>query len=244
MNAFIMVREGSVRIPDKNIKPFADSSLLQHKIEVLNDCHEIDNILVTSDCEKSLDIAKDLGCLTDKRPKHLCSAETKPKDLYRYISCLEMMLESEKMLSASVCYPLIKSETYDKMIRYYNENYLEDRSSINYISSFVGCHSIKENLWERKPKEGYKAINYVPGRQPASQDLPDIVSIAFGSIITSCETLGDGDLVGEFPEFFDLPKYECMDVDEEEDFKVAEQLYYTFVGRTPRMTEEVEAYHE
>ena len=190
MNAFIMVRKGSVRIPDKNIKPFADSSLLQHKIEVLNSCDEVDEILVTSDCEKSLDIAKNLGCLTDKRPKHLCSAKTKPKDLYRYVSCLEMILESEKLLSASVCYPLIKSETYDKMIRYYNENYLEDMGSMNYITSLAGCHPIKENLWERDSKHGNKAINYVPGRQPASQDLPDIVSIAFGSIITSCETLG------------------------------------------------------
>jgi len=72
---------------------------------------------------------------------------------------------------------------------------------------------------------GNKAINYVPGQHPASQDLPDIVSIAHGSVITSCDTLGKGDLVGEFPEFFDLPKYECIDVDEEEDFVVAEQLY-------------------
>lgn len=225
MNAYITVRKDSVRIPNKNIRPFADSSLLQHKIEALKSCQEVDDILVTSNCEKSLDIAKNLGCLIDKRPDHLCSSETKPKDLYRYISCLEMILESEKLLSASVCYPLIKSETYDKMIRYYNENYLEDVSSLTYITSLAGCHPIKENLWERGPKQDNTAINYVPGRQPASQDLPDIVSIAFGSIITSCETLGKGDLVGEFPAFFDLPKYECMDVDEEEDFRMAEQLY-------------------
>lgn len=226
MNAFIMVRDGSVRIPDKNIRPFADSSLLQHKIEALKSCLEVDDILVSSNCEKSLDIAKNLNCLIDKRPEHLCSAETEPKDLYRYISCLEIILESEIVLSASVCYPLIKSETYDKMILHYNKNYLEDMGSINYISSLAGCHPIKENLWERKPNQGgCKAVNYVPGRQPASQDLPDIVSIAFGSIITSCDTLGDGDLVGEFPELYDLPKYECMDVDEEEDFRMAEKLY-------------------
>jgi len=226
MNVYITVRKGSVRVPDKNIRPFADSSLLQHKIEVLKRSQEVGDILVTSDCEKSLDIAKNLGCLIDKRPEHLCSSKTRPKDLFRYLSCLEMIIESGPVLFASVCYPLMTSETYDEMIRHYSKNYLEDMGSINYISSLAGCHPVRENLWERGSYQvGNKAINYVPGQHPASQDLPDIVSIAHGSVITSCDTLGKGDLVGEFPEFFDLPKYECIDVDEEEDFVVAEQLY-------------------
>ena len=75
-----------------------------------------------------------------------------------------------------------------------------------------------------------------PNRSGLGADLESVASVPNGGF----KEIGKG----EFPEFFDLPKYECMDVDEEEDFKVAEQLYYTFVGRTPRMTEEVEAYHE
>ncbi len=231
MNVYTTVRKGSVRVPNKNIRPFADSSLLQHKIEVLKRSQEVGEILVTSDCEKSLDIAKNLGCLIDKRPEHLCSSKTRPRDLFRYLSSLEMIIESGPVLFASVCSPLMTSETYDEMICHFNENYLEDRGSINHISSLAGCYSVRENLWERKPNLNYKALNYVPGQHPASQDLPDIVSIAHGSVITSCDTLGKGDLVGEFPEFFDLPKYECIDIDEEEDFVVAEALYKHFKNK-------------
>ena len=124
------------------------------------------------------------------------------------------------------------------MIQYFEDNY-NGETSINYVSSFAGCHSVKENLWERKYilsqgvydlQKDHKALNYVAGAQPAGQDLPDIISIVFGSIITSVKTLTEGDLIGSFPEFYDLPHYECLDIDEVEDFEVAEILYKYLKG--------------
>ena len=86
MNAFIMVRKGSQRIPNKNIKPFCDTNLLKLKIENLKKCISINNILVSSNCEDSLAIADELGCLLDSRPEEHCSSGSKPRDLYKYMA--------------------------------------------------------------------------------------------------------------------------------------------------------------
>ena len=248
MNAFIMVRKGSQRIANKNLRPFADTNLLENKISTLKKCKRVDNILVSSDCEESLSIAKENGCLLDVRPEEYCSSETQPKDLYKYMAqtLSEKFPNDGYFLSASVCYPLLSPSSFDDMIKLFLDNYspdLEGYSSLNWITSLASCHPVKENLWERNreifylDKDGplydssYKALNYTPGEQPASQDLPDIVSVAFGSIITSVQTLEKGDLTGEFPEFYDLPKYESIDIDEEEDFVVAEALYKHFKNK-------------
>jgi len=242
MNAYITVRKGSERVPDKNIRAFCDTSLLELKINNLKKSKNIKEILVTSDCLTSLEIAQKNGCIAHKRPKQYCSSEVKPKDLYAYLAKVikETFPEETHILSASVCYPFIKPETYDEIIKTFDENYnpkMEGYSSINYISSLSSCHPVKENLWEVEreliylDKDGpihipkYEAINYTPGEQPASQDLPDIFSISFGAVITDIQTLESGDLIGKNPSFYELSKYESLDIDEEQDFRVAEVLY-------------------
>tara|TARA_R100000008_G_scaffold86836_1_gene81960 strand:+ start:2470 stop:3219 length:750 start_codon:yes stop_codon:yes gene_type:complete len=245
MNAFIMVRKGSERVADKNIKSFGDTNLLELKISKLKECKKIDSILVSSNCDKSLSIAKKNGCLIDERPEEHCSSEAKPKDLYRYMAWTlkNTFPEDEYFLSASVCYPFIKSKTYDDIVRIFNENYspsLDGYSSVNYVSSLSACHLVKENLWKREreiislDREGpiyvptYEAMNYTPGEQPASQNLPDVCSVSFGAIITSADTLAEGDLLGKHPDFYDLSKYESLDIDDPQDFAVAEVLYKNY----------------
>lgn len=245
MNAFIMVRKGSQRIPNKNIKPFCDTNLLKLKIENLKKCINVSNILVSSNCKDSLAIADELGCLLDSRPEEHCSSDSKPRDLYKYMAntLTSIFPNDDYFLSASVCYPFIKPKTYDDIIKVFNENHnpkLEGYSSINYVSAFSACHPVKENLWEAKKeniyldKDGpihipkYEAVNYTPGEQPASQDLPDISSVSFGAVITSIDCLSEGDLLGKHPSFYDLDKYESLDIDEPEDFTVAEVLYESY----------------
>ena len=49
LTAIIPVREGSQRVKNKNIKPFAGSTLLDIKIEILKRVVGLDEIVVTSD---------------------------------------------------------------------------------------------------------------------------------------------------------------------------------------------------
>ena len=47
--AVVAVRKGSQRIPNKNIKPFGDSNLLEMKLNILKEVPDIDEIIVNSD---------------------------------------------------------------------------------------------------------------------------------------------------------------------------------------------------
>ena len=56
LTAVIPVRKGSQRVKNKNLKPFADSTLLDIKIETLKKVIGLDEIVVSSDSQEMLDI--------------------------------------------------------------------------------------------------------------------------------------------------------------------------------------------
>ena len=58
LTAVIPVRKGSQRVKNKNLKPFANTTLLDIKIETLKKVAGLDEIVVTSDSDKMLDIAR------------------------------------------------------------------------------------------------------------------------------------------------------------------------------------------
>ena len=62
IKALIPVRAGSQRVKNKNIRPFADSSLLEIKIKQMQRIKELDGVIVNSDSDEMLDIAKSLWC--------------------------------------------------------------------------------------------------------------------------------------------------------------------------------------
>jgi CMP-N-acetylneuraminic acid synthetase len=57
----VPVRKGSQRVKNKNFKSFADSSLLEVKLDILKKVDIIDDIVVNTDSERALEIAKDYG---------------------------------------------------------------------------------------------------------------------------------------------------------------------------------------
>ena len=56
--AIIPTRKGSQRVKDKNTKRFGDTNLLEHKIKQLKKIKDIDEIILTTDCEKSMEIGR------------------------------------------------------------------------------------------------------------------------------------------------------------------------------------------
>ncbi|MCD7780640.1 MAG: hypothetical protein LUH05_08220 [Candidatus Gastranaerophilales bacterium] len=61
IKALIAVRSGSVRVKNKNIKPFCGSSLLEIKIKQLLSILQIDGVVVNSNDDIMLDTAKNMG---------------------------------------------------------------------------------------------------------------------------------------------------------------------------------------
>lgn len=213
ITALIMVRSGSVRCKNKNIREFADTNLLENKIKTLQKIEGVREIVVNSDCQNMLGIAIENDCRTVLRDKTFATSDTNPRDLYKHVA---ETIDTDYVLSASVCYPMMSSDTYQRLVNLHNK---EDKNE-----SVVACHTINHHLWINTDY-GYEPLNYEPGNQPNSQELPEVVSICWGGIITSKKTMLTGDLIGRKPMFVDIPCHEAMDIDTELDFRISEVVY-------------------
>ena len=77
ISAIIPVREGSTRLKHKNILPFGESNLLIHKIRQLKKVAGIDEIIVSSDSELMLEMARSEGVATHRRAREFADERTK-----------------------------------------------------------------------------------------------------------------------------------------------------------------------
>ena len=71
ISAVIPAKKTSVRLPNKNMRPFKGTTLLGYKIKKLQECKMIE-IIVGSDCDEILAHAEQLGAVPVKRPDEVC----------------------------------------------------------------------------------------------------------------------------------------------------------------------------
>lgn len=211
IKAVIPVRAGSQRVKNKNIRPFAGSSLLAIKIKQLQQIDILDEIIVNSDSEEMLEIASSLGATPYRRDPYFASSEVSANELYRNVA---ETTDSDVIMFTHVTNPMLKIETIKDIIKTY-ENFDNSYDSVSTVSL------VKEFLW----LEG-KAINYDVNKKPRSQDLPEIYSLNHAINILSKKTMYERkDLMGYKPYFYPLDKYEAIDIDNEIDFEFAEFMY-------------------
>lgn len=206
--AVIPARAGSVRVPHKNIRSFNNTCLLVIKIRTLKKVKYIDEIIVNSDCDKILKIAKKEGVKVVKRSPEFATSLTNGND---FISCLVNNIDGEHFLYASCMSPFLKSSTYDKMINIYlNSNY----------DSVLSSKKIIEYMWLNN-----KSINYNVNNSPNSQDLPVIYGLTFGMCLLPVKLAKQLKyFVGNNPYFFEVTELESFDIDTQYDFDVAELI--------------------
>ncbi len=56
ITAVIPIRSGSQRVKDKNLRPFADTNLMELKIKNLLQVPELDSIIVNTNSEEAIDV--------------------------------------------------------------------------------------------------------------------------------------------------------------------------------------------
>lgn len=218
IKALVAVRSGSVRVKNKNIRPFAGSTLLEIKLEQLKRIKELDGIVVNSNDDAMLAIAKKMGCETVKREPYYASNEVSMSDVYRNMA---ENLDAEDIAYINVTNPLLKDETIANAIRKYKENKKEGK-----YNSLNSAHLIKEFLFENN-----MPINYDLQNQPRSQDLPDIAALNFAiSIISREEMIAGKNVVGSRPDIYIIDEVEGADIDNEIDFQFAEFVYRKNMG--------------
>lgn len=127
ITAVIPVKGNSTRLPNKNILPFGNSNLLQHKIEQLKQVEGLHEIIVSSDSDEMLEIGEKNGVKAIKRPIQYAN-ESVPFGMFLEYIC--DIIEGEHLLWACATSPLVEPYLYNKAIKTYFEKLDEGYDSL------------------------------------------------------------------------------------------------------------------
>lgn len=210
IKALVAVRSGSVRVQNKNLRPFAGSSLLEVKLTQLKRIKGLDGIIVNSNDDEMLDIAKRMGCETVKRDPYYASNEVSMSDVYKNMA---ENCDCDVIAYINVTNPLLKDETIENCIEKYKN--MTDYDSLN------SAHLVKEFMFlDNQP------VNYDLKKQPRSQDLPDYYALNFAiNIISKEKMIKCKNVVGEKPWIYGIDEVEATDIDNPIDFEFAEFVF-------------------
>lgn len=211
VKGMIMVRSGSTRVQNKNIRPFAGTTLLEIKIEQLKRIKELDGVVVNSNDDEMLRIARAHGVEVIKRDPYYASNTVSVNEVYKNLA---ENCDADYILHCTVTNPLLEDETVSKVIRTFFEN--EDKyDSVNTATL------IKDFLWQ----DG-KPINYDVAKMPRSQDLPDIMALNFAANMISRKNMIECmNIISKRPYLMSIDDVEAIDIDYEIDFQTAEFFY-------------------
>lgn len=208
ITAVIPVRAGSTRVPDKGIRPFCGTTLLQHKIDVLKQVPEL-SIVVSSDSPVALEVARKNKVNIHVREEYYASSKCTGSEFF--VNLAES-IDSDIMVYSPPTSPFIRPETIRKALDMYNNNECDSLATV---------FPVKHHMWlDGRP------MNYDISTSPNSQDLPEIVRITYGICINSNKNIVTyKNVVGQQPFLLNIDEVESVDIDTMLDFRFAEFLH-------------------
>lgn len=226
MNVCIIpARGGSKRIPRKNIRLFLDRPLIEYSISEALESGLFDHVVVSTDDEEIARVAQSCGAdVPFLRPAELANDHANTFDLMQHAAkwVSEHRPGCELLCCLYATAPFVKA-------RYLREGMekLQQQSEANY------CYSITEHAFPvqrsiRRMKGG-KVLPWMPENMlKRSQDLESLFHDAgqfyWGRLNAFAEKI---DFFGESSLGVVLPRYRVVDIDTEDDWKMAEVQYRT-----------------
>ncbi|CAM4016705.1 cytidylyltransferase domain-containing protein [Arcobacter cloacae] len=218
--AIIPVRAGSRRLKDKNISKFADSNLLEYKIDILKKVKYIDNIVVSSDSELMLEMAQAKNVSIHKRELKYCDEKTEPFGAVVKHICESV--QGENIIWAPVTAPLISIETYLKSLELYIENVID----LKKYDSLISVEPFKRYVWNKNGPINYElGLKHVP-----SQELEELYFISDGILIAPrIKMIEWAYFHGANPYKMPLNRIESVDIDDGMDLELAKFYYNNYI---------------
>ena len=204
ITAIIPVRAGSRRLKNKNIAPFGNSNLLLNKIEQLKQVPEVTQIVVSSDSDYMLDLARKAGVKTHKRALEYCDEKT--KSFGEVVKHICESVSGDHILWATCTSPLVEPFMYSCAISDYFTNVVHGS-----YDSLVSFDMIKRYLWNDDGPLNYElGVKHVP-----SQQLPPLYIVTDGILIAPREKMIQWSYFhGRNPYRFIVDKRAAVDVDD------------------------------
>ncbi len=211
--ALVPMRHHSQRVPGKNYRPLAGKPLFHYIIETLLRVPEIDQIVVDTDSEIVMEGLRrhfpQVRVL--ERPERLRGDTVPMNEILLYDS---EQFAADFYLQTHSTNPLLQAETVRKAIQTFLASYPT-------YDSLFSVTRLQTRLYDQLGR----AINHNPAILLQTQDLPPVFEENSCLYLFTRQTLvARRNRIGERPLMFEIPRLEAVDIDEEEDFVLAEAL--------------------
>ncbi|WP_193568270.1 cytidylyltransferase domain-containing protein [Gracilibacillus saliphilus] len=218
ITCFLPCRKGSQRIANKNIRPFSSYQygLLEIKLKQLAKIQEIDEIILSTNDEEIINYATNLdisNLIVDLRDDRLCSSKTSTDELIEYAG---KIVQEGHILWTHVTSPFITEEVYKKAIAEYAAGLKTHYDSLMTVSAINGF------IWNEGGPINY---DYTNEKWPRTQTISPLYEINSGIFLASTNVYHERkDRIGDRPLFYETSTIESLDIDWEEDWKIAEAI--------------------
>ena len=214
--ALLPMKATSERVPNKNMKDFNGAPLYHAVMKSLLNSKYIDKVVINTDSEViAKDAKENFGekVIIIDRPVEIQGGDVSMNIIIDYD--LEH-LDGEYFLQTHSTNPLLKSETIDRAIESYFNN-LEKYDSV------FGVTKVQTRFYNKDANP----LNHNPEELLRTQDLEPLYEENSNFYIFSKESFERAakKRIGVKPQIFEVNKLEAVDIDEPEDFVLAELLY-------------------
>jgi len=215
--ALLPMKGNSERVPNKNIKDFNGKPLFYYMLKSLLSSNYISYVVVNTDSDNIANKVQNLfpkNVIIEKRPNEICGDFVSMNKIIEYDINIH---DSKFYIQTHSTNPLLRSETIDNAIvemkKLYNKGF----------DSIVSVNKLQSRFYDIENKP----INHDPKNLVRTQDLTPIYEEnSCFYIFTKNGFINAGKRrIGKKPYFFSIDKVESVDIDEHQDFVLAENIF-------------------
>jgi len=228
ITAFIPVRGGSKSIPLKNIKDFCGKPLVYWNIKALEDTFEVDKIIVATDSQEIEKTVLSFGFnKTEIYHRVAENAEDTSSTESVMLEFLEQagLNENDIFMLVQATSPLTMSDDFKNAIQYYKKENFD---------SLLSVVRFKRFFWN----ENGTSTNYDYKNRPRRQDFSGELMENGAFYINKVENIlkEKNRLSGKIG-LYEMPEYTQFEIDEPDDWMIAEQLMKKHILKSTRPKE-------
>lgn len=213
--AFIPVRGGSKSIPLKNIKPFCDKPLVCWNIEALENCNQVNEIIVATDSDK---IEETIAAFDYKKIKiyrrsaeNACDTASTESVMLEYITYAKLATDQIFILVQATS-PLTQTQHFTEALQLYKSGKFD---------SILTCVRNYRFFWNADGT----SLNYDYRNRPRRQNFDGMLMENGAFYINSVKNiLANGNRLSGRIGIYEMPEYTATEIDEPDDWIILEKL--------------------
>lgn len=213
--AFIPVRGGSKSIPLKNIKPFCGKPLVCWNIEALENCPEVDEVIVATDSDAIWETVEKQNYkkthLYRRSAENACDTASTESVMLEYINNANLVKDNIFMLVQATS-PLTETTHFSEALQMYAKDEYD---------SIITCVRNFRFFWS----EDGKSLNYDYMNRPRRQNFKGMLMENGAFYINTVKNiLANGNRLGGKIGIYEMPEYTATEIDEPDDWIILENL--------------------